>query len=78
MANRNMNVVVGKRQILREIKVDKIAEILIAADAEQQYMKSLMDVAKQYNVKYTIGSSMEGIAFAYGIDVPTGAVGILK
>lgn len=78
MANNKLNVVIGKRQILREAKKDNIAEIRIAANAEQDYIHSLIEIAKQYDVKYLICGSMEDFSAHYGIDVPTGAIGLLK
>lgn len=78
MANSMHNVVIGKRQILREIKKNNIAEIQIATDAEQQYITSLIDVAQKNNVKYVIRSTMDEISALYGIDVPSGAIGVLK
>lgn len=77
MAKGNDKVVVGKRQILRQIKDKNIQQILIASNADIQYITGLMDVAKANGIKYTIGSSMEELSKVYGIDVPTGAVGIL-
>ena len=78
MANSMHNVVIGKRQILREIKKGRIAEIQIARDAEAQYIASLIDVAKEHAVPYTIGQTMNEIAAQHGIEVPSGAVGVLK
>lgn len=78
MANGTQNVVVGKRQILRELHRDNLAEIYIAADAETKYITELIEVAKKNNVSYRIGSSMGQIAAEHGIDVPCGAVGVLK
>jgi|GEM_PF-2468409 len=77
MAKGNNKVVVGKRQILRQIKDKNIQQILIAANADTQYITELMEAAKANCVKYTIGSSMQELSSAYGIDVPTGAVGVL-
>ena len=78
MAQDRLNVVIGKRQILREVKKDNIVEIRIAADAEQEYIHSLIELAKQYDVKYLICGSMNEFSAKYGIDVPTGAIGLLK
>lgn len=78
MANNKLNVVIGKRQILREAKKDNIIEIRIAANAEQDYIHSLIEIAKQYDIKYLICGSMEEFSVHYGIDVPTGAIGLLK
>ncbi len=78
MANDNLQLVIGKRQILRELKKNNIAEIMIASDAEQQYIYSLIDAATEYDVKYSISGTMESYAAQYNVDVPTGAIGILK
>lgn len=78
MANDKVQVVIGKRQILREMKNNNVAEIKIAADAEQQYIYSLIESATEYRVKYSISGTMSGYANEYNIDVATGAIGILK
>ena len=78
MANKMEKVVIGKRQISRGIKDGIISEIVIATDAEQDYIKSLIVLAKQNNIKYTIQGKMQDISLRYGIDVPSGSVGVLK
>ena len=78
MANKMEKVVIGKRQISRGIKEGIISEIVIAADAEQEYIKSLIVLAKQNNIKYKIQGTMQDISSAYGIDVPSGSLGVLK
>lgn len=78
MAYSMHNVVIGKRQILREIKKNNIAEIQIATDAETKYIEELIDVAKQNNVPYVICSTMNEISARHGIDVPSGAIGVLR
>ena len=78
MANKNETVVIGKRQICRGIKDGIIQEIVIASDAEQAYIESLIIVAKQNKIKYSIKGTMQDISSAFGIDVPSGSLGILK
>ena len=78
MSNINEKVVVGKRQILRGIKDGIIQEIVIAKDADQDYIKSLIIVAQSNNIKYQIKGTMQEISLAHGIDVPSGSVGLLK
>ena len=78
MANSTSGVVIGRRQILREIKKNTIAEIIIAVDAEPQYIAGLIEVAKQAGVAYKLHGTMNEISATYQIDVPSGAVGILK
>ena len=71
-------VVIGRRQILRELKKNNVAEIVIATDAEASYIASLIEVAKQAGVPYKLHGTMSEISSKYQIDVPSGAVGILK
>ena len=78
MASSMHNVVIGKRQILRELKKNNVAEITIATDAETQYIASLIEVAKSHGVPYKIAGTMSDISADYGIQVPSGAVGVLK
>lgn len=78
MANDGLQVVIGKRQILREAKKGNIAEIKIATNAEQQYIHSLIDIAKEYGIKYSIVGTMDEYSAYYGIDVPSGSIGLLK
>ena len=78
MANSNSSVVIGRRQILRELKKNNIAEIVIATDAEAGYIAGLIEVAKQADVAYKLRGTMNEISQQYHIEVPSGAVGILK
>ena len=78
MANSTSGVVIGRRQILREIKKNNIAQIVIATDAEASYIASLIDVAKQHGVAYKLHGTMSEISAHYAIEVPSGAVGVLK
>ena len=78
MAYSMNNVVIGRRQILRELKKDNIAEIQIATNAETQYITSLIEVAKEHGVPYKLNGTMDDISASYGIQVPSGAVGVLK
>ena len=78
MASSMSNVVIGRRQILRELKKNNVAEIIIATDAEASYIASLIEVAKQAGVSYKLHGTMNEISAQYRIEVPSGAVGILK
>ena len=78
MANSNGSVVIGRRQILRELKKNNVAEIVIAVDAEASYISSLIEVARQAGVAYKLHGTMNEISATYHIEVPSGAVGILK
>ena len=78
MANSISGVVIGRRQILRELKKNNVREIIIATDCEASYIASLIDVAQQNGVAYKLHGTMSEISATYHIDVPSGAVGVLK
>ena len=78
MAYSMHKVVIGKRQILRELRNNNVAEITIATDAETQYITSLIEQAKLHGVTYRLRGTMNEIAAEFGIEVPSGAVGVLK
>ena len=78
MATKNEPVVIGKKQILKELKCGNVAEVIIAQDAEADYVNDLISAARQHSVNYRVQSTMAEIARAYDIDVPSGAVGILR
>ncbi len=71
-------VVIGKKQILRQLKENNLKSIQIATDVEKEYADSIIAVARLHNVKVEIKDTMAEIALQYGIDVPSGAVGVLK
>lgn len=78
MANSTNSVVIGRRQILRELKKNNVAEIVIATDAEANYIASLIEVAKEHGVPYVLRGTMSEISAEHSIEVPSGAVGVLK
>ena len=78
MANSMSSVVIGRRQILRELKKNNVREIIIATDAEASYIAGLIEVAKQAGVAYKLHGTMNEISAHYDIEVPSGAVGVLK
>ena len=78
MANSTNSVVIGRRQILRELKKGNVAQIIIATDAEAQYIAGLIEIAKQAGVPYKLHGTMNEISANYRIEVPSGAVGVLK
>lgn len=78
MANEKQNVVIGRRQILRELKCGNVEEIHIASDADRDYIASLIYEAKKYGAPYKIHGTCAEFSEHFGIDVPSGAVGKLK
>ena len=78
MASSMSNVVIGRRQILRELKKNNVAEIIIATDAEASYIAGLIEAAKQAGVAYKLRGTMNEISAHYDIEVPSGAIGVLK
>lgn len=78
METQNHPVVIGKKQILKELKSGNVQEIIIAVDAEAEYVNLLVSAAREHSVNYLMRGTMAEIAASYGIDVPSGAVGVLK
>lgn len=78
MDSENLRFVVGKKQILRLAKANDLAQIQIATDADAKYVEEILSVAKPHNVKVVFQNTMQEIARSHGIDVPCGAVGVLK
>lgn len=78
METQNHPVVIGKKQILKELKNGNVQEIVIAVDAEAEYVNLLVSAAREHSVNYLMRGTMAEIAASYGIDVPSGAVGVLK
>lgn len=78
MDKENIQFVIGKKQILREMKNGNIAEIIIAADVDKDYVASITEFARKHNVPFVVGSSMKELSENFDIDVPCGAVGKLK
>lgn len=78
METQNHSVVIGKKQILKELKSGNVQEIIIAVDAETEYVNLLVSAAREHSVNYLMRGTMAEIAASYGIDVPSGAVGVLK
>ncbi len=74
----NSNVVIGQRQILRELKRNNVAKIQIARDAEQSYVHLLVTEAKLHKVTVVFEGTMAQIAKHFGIDCASGAIGVLK
>lgn len=79
MGNRvNIDVVVGQRQVMRQLKQQNISKILLACDAEESYKQSIIDSAKAHNVPISIVGTSHDIATTYEIEVKSAVVGVLK
>ena len=72
------NVVVGKKQVLRELKCGNISEIRIAVDCDADYIGLLVAEARKSNATYLMRGTMREIADEFGIDVPSGVVGVVR
>ncbi|MCM1043815.1 MAG: ribosomal L7Ae/L30e/S12e/Gadd45 family protein [Corallococcus sp.] len=79
MANKsNSHVVIGLRQVLRELKVGNVVSIVMATDADKDYKRSVLSAAKEQGVAVTQRGTSESIAAEYGIEVKSAVVGFLK
>lgn len=79
MANyQKKDVVVGQRQVVRELKQLNIAQIILASDADTAYKNNILGYARQYNVPVVSGVTSVELAERYGIEVKSAVVGVLK
>lgn len=78
MDNQNCGIVIGKKQILRLARENKLKYIQLAVDADADYVATIVAVARTHNVRVIGQGTKEEIAQKYGIDVPCGGVGFLK
>lgn len=78
MAKNSFNAVIGLRQILREAKNGNVSCIILAKDVDSDYCQSVKNIASDYNVTLRTDGTKDSLAETYGIEVATGAVGILK
>ncbi len=78
MTNSNKHVLIGKREVIRACKANKLEKIMLALDVDENYKKEIISIAKQQNILIFQENTAEEVAKTYGIDVKCGVVGILK
>ncbi len=78
MDNQNCGIVIGKKQILRLARENKLKCIQLAVDADAEYVSSIVAVAKAHNIRVFGENTREELAHKYGIEVPCGGIGFLK
>lgn len=78
MDNQNCGIVIGKKQILRLARENKLKCIQLAVDADAEYISAIVAVARTHNIRVIGQGTKEELARKYGIDVPCGGVGFLK
>ena len=71
-------VVIGQRQVLRELKNDSLEKILLATDADANYSETILNAAKKAGVQVSVASTSQQIADEYGVKVKSAVVGFLK
>lgn len=76
--NKNQPIVVGQRQILRELKRDNVELIQIARDADKAYIETITAEAKKHGVTVTFDGTMNALAKRFHIDCATGAIAVVK
>lgn len=75
---KNKDVVVGQRQVVRELKQLNVRKIILATDADVTYKKNILEYAATYNVPVESSATSIELAERYGIEVKSAVVGILK
>lgn len=78
MDNQNCGIVIGKKQILRLARENKLKCIQLAVDADAEYVSSIVAAAKAHNIRVFGENTREELARKYGIEVPCGGIGFLK
>ncbi|MFB1051368.1 50S ribosomal protein L7ae-like protein [Paraliobacillus sp. JSM ZJ581] len=69
-------LVIGTKQTLKAIRDGEVAQVVIAADADQQITKKVSQLAKEMNVPCVRVDSKKKLGKACGIDVGTATVAI--
>lgn len=78
MANNvNVGVVVGQRQVLRQLKQHNISKVLLASDADSRYKQTMLKEIQICNVEVDDSFTAQQLADKFGVDVPSAVVGIL-
>jgi len=70
------DLIIGSKQTLKAIKNGEVAEVVIAADADQYVTSKVSQLAEQMNVPCVQVDSRKKLGKACGIDVGTATVAI--
>lgn len=69
-------LIIGTKQTLKAIRNGEVAEVVIAADADQQITRKVSQLAEEHNVPWVQVDSKKELGRACGIEVGTAAVAI--
>lgn len=60
---------IGIKQVLKNVKEDKVKKVYIAKDAEQHVISELIDVCKEKSISITYVNTMSELGKKAGIEV---------
>ena len=60
---------IGIKQVLKNVKEDKVKKVYIAKDAEQHVVSELIDVCKEKSISITYVNTMSELGKKAGIEV---------
>lgn len=70
--------IVGTKQLIKHLELEKIEEVFIAQDAETHVTNRIVELAKVKGVKVSYTPSMQELGKSCGIAVGAAAAGSLK
>ncbi|WP_033827294.1 50S ribosomal protein L7ae-like protein [Bacillus andreraoultii] len=68
---------IGTKQTIKALKSGSVHEVIIASDADQRLVSSVIKQAEEYQVPITYVDSMKILGKACGIDVRAATVAIM-
>ena len=72
------SLTIGTKQTKKAIEQGKVAEVVVADDADPQVTHPILSLCKNHGIAVTCVDSMKKLGKACGIEVGAAAVAILK
>lgn len=69
---------IGTKQTIKALKSGSVHEVIIASDADQRLVTSVIKIANENQVPITYVDSMKNLGNACGIDVHAATVAIMN
>ncbi|CAM3234389.1 50S ribosomal protein L7ae-like protein [Sporolactobacillus spathodeae] len=71
-------IIIGTKQALKALKENRVAEVIIAEDADVRVTNKILTLAEELDVPVHVVDSMKKLGQACGIEVGASAVAIKK
>lgn len=72
------NMVIGKRQTVRQLALGNVSKIILACDADNGYKSAVYQAAHTYGVPVVEEGSRASIASKHNVEVSSAVVAMLK